>query len=96
MASSTELSSNLRARLNENGRVVIPAAIRQKLGLKAGETLLFSIEGDALRIETHRARIRRIQEEFKKYIKPGEMLMSDQLIADRREEALREMGEALG
>jgi len=85
-----------KTKINPNGRIVVPAAIRERLGFRAGDTLFMSVEGDVLRIESHRARIRRIQEEFRKYIKPGEMLMSDQLIADRREEARREVEEGLG
>jgi AbrB family looped-hinge helix DNA binding protein len=95
MESTIEAPPQARARLNQNGRVVIPAAIRQKLGLSAGDTLLFSVEGDALRIESHRARIRRIQESLRQFIPAGRCL-SDELIADRREEARREMEEGLG
>jgi len=84
-----------RARLAENGRIVIPVAIRQKLGLTPGDTLLFSVDGDAIRIESHRARIRRIQESMRQFIPPGRCL-SDELIAERREEARREMEEGLG
>jgi AbrB family looped-hinge helix DNA binding protein len=83
------------ARLNDNGRIVIPAEIRQKMELKPGDTVVMTLEDDVLRIESHRARIRRIQEEFKRFAKPG-VLMSDELIADRREEARREMEEWLG
>ena len=84
------------SKINQNGRIVIPAAIRQEMGLKAGESLLMEFEDGVLRIESHRARIRRIQEEFKKIIPPGGMLMSDELIAERREEARREMEAGLG
>ncbi len=85
-----------KARINENGRIVIPAEIRQKLGLKPGDTILMKLESDGvLRIESHLSRIRKIQEELKKYGKPG-VLMSDELIAERREEARREMEEWLG
>jgi AbrB family looped-hinge helix DNA binding protein len=80
----------IRCKINQNGRIVIPAAIRREMGIKAGESLLMEVEDGVLRIESHRARIRRIQEEFKKIIPPGGMLMSDQLIAERREEARRE------
>jgi hypothetical protein len=41
------------------------------------------------------ARIRRIQESMRALI-PGDRLLSDELIADRREEARREMEEWLG
>jgi len=95
MASLVTRPPLVRCKINQNGRIVIPAAIRKEMGLKAGESLLMEVEDGVLRIESHRARIRRIQEEFRKYvpIKPGEMLMSDQLIAERREEARREMEE---
>ena len=83
------------ARLSENGRIVIPAEIRQKLGLSPGDTVLLSVEGYVLKIEPQRARIRRIQESMRQFIPPGRCL-SDELIAERREEARREMEEGLG
>ena len=83
------------ARINEQGRVVIPARIRREMDLQPGETVVMRIEDGVLQIESHRARIRRIQQEFKKYAKPG-VLASDELIADRREQARREMEEMLG
>jgi AbrB family looped-hinge helix DNA binding protein len=86
---------SVRSRINENGRVVIPAALRRQMGLQAGDAVVMEVEDGVLRIESHRARIRRIQESFRKLIPPGEMLMSDQLIADRRKEARREMEEGL-
>jgi AbrB family looped-hinge helix DNA binding protein len=95
METVIESGPQARARLNENGRVVIPATIRQKLGLSAGDTLLFSIDGDALRVESHRARIRRVQESLRRFI-PSERCLTDELIADRREEARREMEEGIG
>ena len=41
------------------------------------------------------SRIRRIQESMRRLITPGRLL-SDELIADRREEARREIEEAFG
>lgn len=85
-----------KARINENGRIVIPVEIRQKLGIKPGDTILMKLDTDGvLHIESHMARIRKIQNELKKYGKPG-VLMSDELIAERREEARREMEDWLG
>lgn len=84
------------ARLNENGRIVIPAEIRLKMDLKPGDAVVMTLDEDGiLRIESHRARIRGIQEEFKTFAKLR-VPMSDELIADRREEATREMEEWLG
>jgi AbrB family looped-hinge helix DNA binding protein len=86
---------SVTSRLNDNGRIVIPAKIRKSMGLKPGDVIVMSLEDGILRIESHLARIRRIQEEFKKFATPG-TLASDELIADRREEARREMEESLG
>jgi AbrB family looped-hinge helix DNA binding protein len=86
---------SVTSRLNDNGRIVIPATIRKSMGLKPGDVVVMSLEDGVLRIESHLARIRRIQEEFKKFATPG-TLASDELIADRREEARREMEESLG
>ena len=87
---------SVKSRINDNGRILIPAAIRRSMGLKPGDALVMSLEDDGvLRIESQLARIRTIQEEFKKFANRG-TLASDELIADRREEARREMEERLG
>ncbi|MDR3754703.1 MAG: AbrB/MazE/SpoVT family DNA-binding domain-containing protein [Terracidiphilus sp.] len=86
---------NVRSKLNDNGRIVIPAEIRSRMGIKPGDTLFLTLEGDVLKVESQMARIRRIQESMRALI-PGDRLLSDELIADRREEARREMEEWLG
>jgi AbrB family looped-hinge helix DNA binding protein len=88
--SSVKIPQTVRTKLAPNGRIVIPAAIRDELGLKPGESLLMEVEDGVLRIESYRARIRRIQDEFAHLVKPGR-LASDELIAERRREALLEM-----
>jgi len=77
---------SVSSKINQNGRIVIPAALRRQMGIKAGESVLMEVEDGVLRMESHPARIRRIQESLKQYIQPGRLL-SDELIADRREEA---------
>ncbi len=84
-----------KTRINENGRIVIPAEIRQKMGLQPGDTLFLSLEGQTLRIESQQARVRRVQESLRRLI-PAERVLSDELIAERREEARGEMEEWLG
>jgi len=86
---------DVKARVNDNGRIVIPAEIRQRMGIKPGDTLFLTLEGDVLKVEPYLARIRRIQESMRRLISPVRLL-SDELIADRREEARREMEESLG
>jgi AbrB family looped-hinge helix DNA binding protein len=78
-----------RARVNENGRVVIPASYRKALGIKAGDEVILRMEDDGLRITTMKRRIERAQRLVRKYIKPGTSLV-DELIAERREAAKRE------
>ncbi len=77
------------ARVNENGRVVIPASYRKALGIKAGDEVILRMEDDELRITTMKRRIERAQRLVRKYIKPGTSLV-DELIAERREAAKRE------
>ncbi len=66
--------------------------MRQELGLRAGQSVFLDVEEGVLCVESYSARIRRIQNEFAQYIRPGS-LVSDELIAERREEARREMEE---
>jgi AbrB family looped-hinge helix DNA binding protein len=88
-------SDSFKARLNENGHIVIPATIRKSMGLETGDAVVMTLEEGVLRIESQRTKIRQIQEDFKKFAKPGSRA-SDELVADRREEASREMEEWLG
>ena len=75
-----------KAKLSPNGRIVIPSTMREELGLAPGDTLLMEVEDGVLRIESFNSRIRRIQDEFAHLSKPG-VLASEELIAERREEA---------
>jgi AbrB family looped-hinge helix DNA binding protein len=72
-----------RLKVNENGRVVIPAQFRKALGIKTGDEVILRMEEDELRITTTHKRIERAQKLVRKYIKPGVSLV-DELIADRR------------
>lgn len=89
------LRQYVTAKINDNGRIVIPAELRQEMGIKPGDTLLLTLERGVLKVESQLARIRRIQESMRALI-PGDRLLSDELIAERREEARREMEEGLG
>ena len=83
------MDTEIRTRLNENGRLVIPASYRKALGIKAGDEVILRMEDDELRITTMKLRIERAQRLVRKYIKPGTSLV-DELIAERREAAKRE------
>ena len=78
-----------RTRVNENGRVVIPASFRERLGIRIGDEVVLRIEDDELRITTMKRNIVRAQRLIRRHIKPGRSL-ADELIAERREAAGRE------
>jgi AbrB family looped-hinge helix DNA binding protein len=81
-----------RARLNESGRVVLPKEIREFLGAGPGDVLFFTEDGDGVRIETQKQRLKKIQARIMSLVGPGRSLV-DELIAERREEFRKEMGE---
>jgi AbrB family looped-hinge helix DNA binding protein len=78
-----------RLRVNENGRIVIPASFRKELGIKTGDEVIVQMHGDELRITTLRHRLARAQRLVRKHVKPGTSLV-DELIAERREAARNE------
>ena len=83
------MNAEARLRINENGRVVIPASFRKALGINPGDEVILTLEEDELRITTMKRRIERAQRHVRKYVKPGVSLV-DELIAERREAAKRE------
>jgi AbrB family looped-hinge helix DNA binding protein len=83
------MKPKVRMRVNENGRVVIPAAFRERLGIRVGDEVELRIEEDELRITTLRQNIARAQRLIRKHIKPGTSLAGE-LIAERRQAALDE------
>ena len=78
-----------QTQIGEKGRIVIPAAMREALGMKEGDAVLLRVEEGELRITTRRARIRRAQERIRQFVKPG-VLLSEELSAERREAARHE------
>jgi AbrB family looped-hinge helix DNA binding protein len=77
-------------KLSEGGRVVIPAEIRQSLGLKEGDTVFFELLDGEARITSRQTQLRRAQALFRQYVPADAPSLADELIADRRAEAERE------
>ena len=78
-----------RAQVGEKGRLVIPAAIREALGIETGSVVVMHVEDNELRISTIRDRILRAQRHAQQFVTPG-TLVSDELSAERREAAKHE------
>ncbi|WP_062224277.1 AbrB/MazE/SpoVT family DNA-binding domain-containing protein [Aureimonas sp. D3] len=75
--------------LQDNGRVVLPAALRKALGLTKGDKVLIEAEGDRVTLTTARLRRKRAQEIAKKYAQPGVSIV-EEFLQEKRAEAARE------
>jgi antitoxin PrlF len=84
-----DMKLKTRMRINENGRVVIPASFRKRLGIHVGDEVVLQIQDNELRITTLKRNIERAQRLVRKHVKPGTSLV-DELIAERREAARNE------
>lgn len=89
MGHTVTVNTETRQRVNENGRVVIPASFRKALGIKIGDEVVLRMEDDELRITTLRRRVERAQRLVRKHVKRGTSLV-DELIVERREVARNE------
>jgi AbrB family looped-hinge helix DNA binding protein len=76
----------IRVRIAAGGRIVIPAEIRQSLGVREGDELLIIRERDGIRITTVLQTAKEVQAFFEQFKKPGESVV-DEFLAERREEA---------
>lgn len=74
--------------MTQSGRVVIPKAMRDQLGLHEGDEMIVEIEEGRLVLSTRAARLKRAQALIEKYCpaQPGESLV-DEFIAERRQAA---------
>jgi len=71
----------------DRGRMVLPAEVRERLQIKAGDWLTLVLEPDGeIRMLTGAVYARRLRGMFKHLAKPGHS-MADELIAERRREA---------
>ena len=83
-----------RSTVAENGRGVIPAALRTALavtGQRAG--VFFDLRGDHVTLTTRMQELSRAQDRIAGIAQTGCKLASDELIEDRRVEARRESGD---
>ncbi len=75
--------------LGESGRIVLPAAMRKELGLKAGDRLTISNDQGAIRILSRKMALESIREDIIR--QRGSLAgLLDEFLVERREEAGRE------
>jgi bifunctional DNA-binding transcriptional regulator/antitoxin component of YhaV-PrlF toxin-antitoxin module len=75
----------IKTKLDEGGRIVIPPEYLQALGLEVGDSVILRLEDGEVRIFTPQYAIRKAQELVSKYL-PEDRSLSDELIAERRME----------
>jgi AbrB family looped-hinge helix DNA binding protein len=83
------MGAKARVRLGEKGRLVIPAEMREALGIRVGTVVDLRVEDAELRISTMESRLRRAQENIRRFIPEG-VSLAEELSAERREAAKNE------
>lgn len=76
----------IRAVVGPGGRVVIPAAYRQALGIQEGDAVFLRLDGDGLRVVSDETEVFEVREMLARYVPAGVSLV-DELIEERRREA---------
>ncbi len=90
--SETHTIFSSRVRVDSAGRIVIPADLRDQLGIEPGHDLILSGDDHGIHLQTFDQAVRAAQAAFAPFRVPGVSVV-DELIRDRREEAGREYGE---
>lgn len=78
-----------RGKLVSGGRLQVPAAFRQAMGVADGDALIMELVDNELRIRPLGDALARVRQRLAPYV-PNGVLLSDELIADRRAAAADE------
>jgi len=81
--------SSAKIRLGPDGRVVVPAAFREAIGLKEGDVLFARLERGEIHLLTPKAAMLRAQSMVREFVPEGVSLV-DELLEDRRREVEHE------
>jgi AbrB family looped-hinge helix DNA binding protein len=76
------------ARMAQNGRLVLPKSVREALGMADGGTVVFSVEGDEVKLTSIGQSIKRAQDLYRQHATQD--FSVDDFIAERQAEAARE------
>ena len=79
----------IKARIDKNGRLLIPSLFRQSLHLEPGDEVILYQEGNELKIRTFKESLNRARQLVKQYNKDNLDLV-ELLLQERREEAKNE------
>ena len=81
--------NDVRTKMGDGGRVIIPAIFRQILHLEAGDDIILHFEDNEIHITTPEQALIKLQTKVKNYLDKSDKPVSlvDELIAMRRAEA---------
>jgi AbrB family looped-hinge helix DNA binding protein len=74
-----------KVKLGEGGRLVIPAAMREALGVKPGDEMALEVVDGELLVKSYLSVIKEIQARVQALVPPGVDIVED-FLAERREE----------
>lgn len=78
-----------RSRVDQSGRIVLPAEVRDELGLEPGSSVLLIKDNEGVRLDTPDHALDELQAYFRQLVPAGVSLV-DELIEERKAEAARE------
>jgi antitoxin PrlF len=78
--------SDMHVTMAANGRLVIPAHVRSRLGMDRSGAFVLRVEDGAIRLEPLAEVIKRVQAEVRRYV-PDDVDLAAELAEDRRREA---------
>ncbi|TCP73304.1 AbrB/MazE/SpoVT family DNA-binding domain-containing protein [Sphingomonas sp. PP-CE-1G-424] len=77
-----------------SGQIVLPPELRRDAGIEDGDSLVIELNPDGgLTMKTYAQVVREVQSEFRSMAKPVDRNLVDELLADRRADAVRENAE---
>jgi AbrB family looped-hinge helix DNA binding protein len=77
-----------KVKLGEGGRLVIPAAMREALGVKPGDEMALEVVDGELKVKSYMAVIKELQAEFNSLVPAGTDVVGD-FLRERREDQRR-------
>ena len=84
-----EVPRTFHTRVDPSGRILLPAELRSRNQIEAGDPMVVIERSDGFEIRTLAQSVQEAQEYFRSVI-PDSVSLVDELIADRIEEAARE------
>ena len=79
------MAETIDLRVGANGRMVLPKALRQAMGLAGDTKVIATLDGEELRLTPIHHGARRAQELYRQHVKNDQS--TDDFLADRRAEA---------